>query len=376
MNAIAATQPVVEMLLPLTQDESKRLKECEKVIERGIDTFYQVGNALAEIRELRLYRLAYPTFEDYCKKRWDMSRFYAHRLIDAAQVVENLLPMGNIPASERQARELAPYEPEVQQAVWHIALSTAPTNEEGQPVLTAAHIRTVANVLTDVVKSGAMDDGSGEMKPLGQLVDAAVTEETYERMMRQKEYIKEKVEKGEDKAKTKRDKSEHLPPEADVPIFSKTACGFLDDYMLELAQQVTKIPADISASEREVLEKMIYEQGADALRMKKRTLRSDCEAIVKVMKDTEAASHDGEMAAGDLYIWMENLRYFMAESEFKERLEYMTLDSVRMALLTDAGKDGKQEERRGSLPGIVCIPWRKVWDQGSKRTRDAEDDED
>lgn len=180
---------------------------------------------------------------------------------------------------------------------------------------------------------------------------------------------------GEDK-NAKRDKSEHLPPEADVPLFSKEACGFLDDYMLELAQQATKIPADIDKGEREALEKMIYEQGADALRMKKRTVRSDCEAIVKVMKDTEAASHDGEMAAADLYVWMENLRYFMAESEFKERLEYMTLDTVRMALLTDAGKDGKQEERRGSLPGIVCIPWRKVWDQSSKRTRDVDDDED
>jgi hypothetical protein len=35
-----------------------------------------------------------------------MSRFYAHRVIDAAQVAENLLPMGNIPTSERVAREL------------------------------------------------------------------------------------------------------------------------------------------------------------------------------------------------------------------------------------------------------------------------------
>lgn len=373
-NLVVAPQDI-ETVLPLTTDETRRFKECEKIIQRGLATFYEVGNALADIRGSRLYRISYATFEDYCRERWQMSRFYAHRLIDAAQVVENLLPIGNIPSSEAQARELASYESEVQKAVWHVALSTAPTDAEGKPTMTAAHIRSVANVLTEVVKGGGMDDGSGEMKPLGDLIDAAVTEETYERMMRQKQYIKDKME-SEDKTKAKREhKAHHLPPDADVPLLSKAACGFLDNYMLELAQQATKIPAGVSAAEREVLEKMIYEQGADVLRMKKRTLRSDCEAIVKVMKDTEAASHSGEMAAADLYVWMENLRYFIAESEFKARLEYMTLDSVRMALLTDAGDEGKQENRRGSLPGIVCIPWRKVWDQGSKRERD-EDDED
>lgn len=46
-----------------------------------------------------------------------MSRFYAHRIIDAAEVANNLLPMGNIPATERQARPLTRLEPEVQREV-------------------------------------------------------------------------------------------------------------------------------------------------------------------------------------------------------------------------------------------------------------------
>src|SRR6185369_5668665 len=161
MNAALQEAPQIETLLPLTTDESRRFKECEKVIQRGLATFYEVGNALAEIRESRLYRISYATFEDYCKERWQMSRFYAHRLIDAAQVVDNLLPIGNVLATESQARELAALEPEVQKAVWHIALSTAPTNSEGDPVVTAAHIKSVTNVLTEVVKGGGMDDGSG-----------------------------------------------------------------------------------------------------------------------------------------------------------------------------------------------------------------------
>jgi hypothetical protein len=374
--ALAEASRMVETLLPLTADEARRFRECERIIQRGLTTFYEVGNALADIRESRLYRITYATFEDYCRERWQMSRFYAHRLIDSAQVVENLLPIGNIPSSESQARELAHFDPDVQKAIWHITLKTAPTDSEGNPTVTAAHIRSVANVLTEVVKGGGLDDGSGVIKPLGRLIDAAVTEETYERMMRQKQYIKDHVDKGSDKLKVKAEPKIHLShPDCDVPLLSKEACAFLDDYMLELADQVTKIPDGVSATERETLEKMVYEQGADASRMKKRTLRSDCEAILKVMRDTEAASHSGEMAAADLYEWMESLRYFMAKSEFQERLEYMTMDNVRLALLTDAGDEGKQEDRRGKLPGIVCVPWRKIWDQGSKRERDEDDDD-
>jgi hypothetical protein len=169
-------------------------------------------------------------------------------------------------------------------------------------------------------------------------------------------------------------KAKQPMPADDALVMSKQSRQFLDDYMTELALWPDKIPAGIAEPEREVLEKMIYDHGADALRLKKRTRQSDCEAIVRVMNDTEAVSHTGEMAAADLFVWMENLRHFITESEFKERLEYMNQDGVRMALLTDAGEDGRQEGRRGALPGIVCVPWRKVWNQSAKRERDEDDD--
>ncbi len=56
--------------------------------------------------------------EEYCRVRWDINRAHAYRLIDAAQVIDNLSPMGDKPTTERQARELAPYEKQVQQAVF------------------------------------------------------------------------------------------------------------------------------------------------------------------------------------------------------------------------------------------------------------------
>lgn len=178
---------------PLTSDETKQLEHCESVITGGLDTFYAVGSALAEIREARLYRGAYVTFEGYCQGKWGMSRRNANYLIQGAGVVENLGTIVPLPSTESQTRELAPLDPELQKAVWQITLETAPKDDEGKPLVTAGHIKSVASVVKGIVESGGLDDGSGEIKPLGVLVDAAVTEETYERLMRQKEYVKTKV---------------------------------------------------------------------------------------------------------------------------------------------------------------------------------------
>lgn len=88
-----------------------RLTELEKTIEQGLQTFVEVGTALMEIRDKRLYRgVGFHTFEDYCRERWKWSRVHAHRHIQAAKVVA-LLPTGNKPKSERQARELVGLKP-------------------------------------------------------------------------------------------------------------------------------------------------------------------------------------------------------------------------------------------------------------------------
>lgn len=155
-------------------------------------------------------------------------------------------------------------------------------------------------------------------------------------------------------------------------VLSKEAREFLDDYMTELARWSDRIPVALSDIERETLQLMIHEQGADALWLRNRTCKTDCEAIVKIVKETGDGTC-GDIDANTLYEWLIGLGYFITPTEYKTRLEYMNLETVRMALLTDAG-DGKQEDRRGKLPGIVCVPWRKVWKQSEKRQRD--DDED
>jgi len=86
----------------------RTLAECESVIERGLATFVEVGQALMEIRERRLYREQYETFEDYCRERWGWVASRARQLIAAAEVAKTVTMVTLPPPNERQARELVP----------------------------------------------------------------------------------------------------------------------------------------------------------------------------------------------------------------------------------------------------------------------------
>jgi hypothetical protein len=91
--------------------EAASLAACERAIESHLRlaqaAFVEIGRALRTIRNERLHREAgHETFDDYCRKRWDIERTYAHRLMWCAELAD-LLPTGNMPQNERQARELA-----------------------------------------------------------------------------------------------------------------------------------------------------------------------------------------------------------------------------------------------------------------------------
>lgn len=148
----------------LTQREATALDRCEIVIERGIKTFVAVGKALVEIRDQRLYRTTYATFEDYCQQRWQLARTTAYQLVDAARVadaleagddVEPMSAMADIPppVNERQTRPLTrllprPAAPQAEQRqaerairdTWREAVQSAPRGADGQPKVTAAHV--------------------------------------------------------------------------------------------------------------------------------------------------------------------------------------------------------------------------------------------
>lgn len=126
----------------LNIEESHELERCEVVIKQGLQTFIEVGQALMTIREKRLYRIGFKTFEDYCTYKWGMVQQSATRLIRAYETVTNLQsePMGSVlPQSERQIRPLTSLEPEIQKEVWTEVVKT-----HGDKI-TAAKVQAVVN---------------------------------------------------------------------------------------------------------------------------------------------------------------------------------------------------------------------------------------
>jgi hypothetical protein len=79
-----------------------------------------VGKALKQIRDNHFYRnLGFDSFESYVKDRWDFAKSHTYRLIDAAQVIDNLSPIGDIlPVNEAQCRLLTPFESLDQRKIW------------------------------------------------------------------------------------------------------------------------------------------------------------------------------------------------------------------------------------------------------------------
>ena len=102
----------------LNIEERNELERCEVVIKQGLQTFVEVGQALMLIRDKRLYRAEFGTFENYCREKWQINDRYARRLINASTVYENIKngPIG--PKTETQARPLTKIEPELQSEVW------------------------------------------------------------------------------------------------------------------------------------------------------------------------------------------------------------------------------------------------------------------
>lgn len=112
---------------------TRSLHEHELVIQRHLNSFIEVANALLAIKANRLYREAdHDTFEDYCQKRWQMSARRANQLIVGATIADclarDLTEMGTmvpIPEVERQARPLSQVPANARVEVWRAAVRSA-----------------------------------------------------------------------------------------------------------------------------------------------------------------------------------------------------------------------------------------------------------
>ena len=108
-------------LTSLTVPERTSLAALEETIERGFETFVEVGQALMVIHENKLYREGFENFNDYCKERWGWTRQHAHRLMSAAETVSKLKAnpaVEELPKNERQARPLKKLHPDDRAEAW------------------------------------------------------------------------------------------------------------------------------------------------------------------------------------------------------------------------------------------------------------------
>lgn len=135
-NAVSHPPPRAALLpephtapITLNEAEARECSECEEIIRRGWDSFLEVGFALVTIRQKRLYRDRYGTFDDYCRQKWEFSKTHANRLIEAASVSAILTPIGVKLKSESQARPLVGLAPQKIPAAWRKAEELAGDGE-------------------------------------------------------------------------------------------------------------------------------------------------------------------------------------------------------------------------------------------------------
>ncbi len=122
--------------VPLTTMDETRLSELERVVEAGLQTFVEVGTALAGIQAAKLYRATHATFEAYVKDRFGISRPRAYGLISSAETATALSSMEDIPVptNERQARALAGLD---LSTAADVMVAAAENNPVGRPTATA-----------------------------------------------------------------------------------------------------------------------------------------------------------------------------------------------------------------------------------------------
>jgi hypothetical protein len=153
--------------IPLTAAE-KRLKDrLEGIVERGIGQFFEVGQALGELRAKRLYRTTHPTFEAYVKDRFGLARSTVDGVIRSAQTAQSLIDSGfEVPNSVGEAT-IRPISAlpgnDLQAATWEFVSAVAPEHVT-QPMVSRI-CRMVRNCLDGVSEDGTQENPAAPGAP-------------------------------------------------------------------------------------------------------------------------------------------------------------------------------------------------------------------
>lgn len=121
----------------------------EKAITQELESTQQslgkMGLAFKEIRDARQYRFKYGTWEEYCKKRWDISHQHADNLIKGAVAIQGLPKnLTTLVVKPRQQLAIANVPPEKRAGV------LTKLKESKQPI-TAKSIKAAAAEKPDII---------------------------------------------------------------------------------------------------------------------------------------------------------------------------------------------------------------------------------
>ncbi|MBW4599708.1 MAG: hypothetical protein KME29_08840 [Calothrix sp. FI2-JRJ7] len=132
----------------LSYDEQQEREHLERLVERA---FYEAGKGLRILRDKKLYRSTHRSFEVYCRERFGFERRQPYRLIEAADVVDNLIEMCPtrthlLPTNEYQVRPLTKLEASEQKECWRLAVEEAggklPSNNSVKSIVDRIRERT------------------------------------------------------------------------------------------------------------------------------------------------------------------------------------------------------------------------------------------
>ncbi|MGW6876226.1 hypothetical protein [Streptomyces xanthophaeus] len=89
-RSFGARPPAVQLATSptLIGDEQELMVRCEAAIENLKFAFWAAGKALQVVRDTKLFRASFATFEEYVEARWDFTPQYANRLIKTWKIAE------------------------------------------------------------------------------------------------------------------------------------------------------------------------------------------------------------------------------------------------------------------------------------------------
>ncbi len=170
-------------LAPLTEAEAAERDDLEATIRSGIVEFMKTGQALARMRDGKLYKDRFTSFGAYVDEAWGFTRQRAYQLISAATVAKAMSTGVDIP-NEATARLLVSKlkRPEDRRAAMVVALATAPDGK-----LSKSWLESTISVIEDArATEGFVDDGNGDWAAM----NAAITAEAHAKMMAKKNQLR------------------------------------------------------------------------------------------------------------------------------------------------------------------------------------------